>query len=63
MALVIITVRDNGDEAEVGVLSEPMIPEDGSTLLTPAQGAALTMLNALREEIKEDRGLIQLLPH
>lgn len=62
MALIVITVIDGPAGADVSVVSEPAL--DGAkpqTLLTAAQAAALTMLQALQGEIKQDRGLIQLL--
>jgi hypothetical protein len=62
MALVVITISDSPDGAQVVVQAEPAIPAgQPNVMLTSAQAAALTMLNALQGEIKQDRGLIQLL--
>jgi hypothetical protein len=63
MALIVITVQDVDGEAQVSVATEPGLPAQPTPdfLLPPAQAAALTMLRALSGEIKEDRGLIQLL--
>lgn len=61
MALIVITVSDSDEGAQVSVLSEPGIPTDPLATLTPAQGAALSMLSALQNEITQDRGLIQLI--
>lgn len=60
MALIVITINDSDEGAQVGVLAEPGVPKDGSPL-TPAQGAALQMLAVLQSEIKQDRGLIELI--
>lgn len=70
MALILISVQDTvaedgvTPETLVSVLSEPLLPAPPLTPdqeLTPAQSAACMMLQALRSEIKEDRGLIQLI--
>jgi hypothetical protein len=62
MALIVITIAGGGNgDVEVGLLTEPAIPE--SATLTPAQVVALDMVAASTREspVKEDRGLIQLL--
>lgn len=63
MALIVITVHDGPQGAEVGVLGEPALdPNQPQAMLSPAQGVALLMLSALNSEpVKQDRGLIQLL--
>lgn len=62
MALIVITVADSPEGAQVSVQAEPALASGmPSVLLSPAQAAALTMLAALQGEIKQDRGLIQLL--
>lgn len=62
MPLILITVQDSPDGAQVAVVAEPALPADAPNfLMSPAQVAALTMLNALKGEISKDRGLIQLL--
>ena len=70
VALILIGVQDTvaedgvTPETVVAVLSEPLLPAPPlapDQELTPAQSAACMMLQALRSEIKEDRGLIQLI--
>lgn len=62
MALIVITVADSPEGAQVAVQAEPALPSGmPNVMLSPAQAAALTMLAALQGEIKQDRGLIQLL--
>jgi hypothetical protein len=62
MALVVITIADSPEGAQVAVQAEPALPAGRpNVMLTPAQAAALTMLAALQDEIKQDRGLIQLI--
>ena len=62
MALIVITVVDSPEGAQVGVVSEPAFDTGQSAReVTPAQLAALSMLKALESEIRQDRGLIQLI--
>lgn len=64
MALIVVTLHDTPDgNVEAGMLSEPpILMHDPATQLTPAQVLALDMLAALKKaQVKEDRGLIQLL--
>ena len=61
MALICIMVVDGPDGADVSVVMEPALPQVAGALMTPAQVSAMTMLNALSESIKSDRGLVQLL--
>jgi|GEM_PF-2938880 len=63
MALVVITVVDDEDgEVQVSVVANPGFnPGQPETELSGAQVAALNMLNALNGQVKQDRGLIQLL--
>lgn len=62
MALIVITVADSPEGAQVSVVSEPAFDASQSAReVTPAQLTALAMLKALEGEIKRDRGLIQLL--
>lgn len=62
MALVVITVMDDENgEVQCSVVSNPGFDPKPDTELSGAQVAALNMLNALKTEIKQDRGLIQLL--
>ncbi len=62
MALIVITVQDDADGVQVGVLSEPRF--DTAIENTPAQTTATVMLDALKDEIKPSNGgRIQLLDH
>jgi hypothetical protein len=63
MALVVITVIDGPEGADVGILSEPAIPTEPSGVLSPAQVVALDMLRAAVGDhpIKKDKGLIKLI--
>lgn len=60
MALIVITVNDTPEGAVVCVLAEPALPAAGEPM-SAAQVASLNMLAALRNEVREDRGLIQLI--
>lgn len=62
MALIVITVHDSPEGAQVGVLMNPELPRVISREpMTAAQTAAMTMLRALEKEISQDRGLVQLI--
>ncbi len=62
MALIVITVVDTEQGPAVSVVSEPGLERGEGVTLTPAQGCALLMLDALSSEpVKQDNGLIQLL--
>lgn len=57
MALIVITLMDNGDEVQVGTVFDPVIMQDEPT---PAALAAARML-ATVTNAKADEPLIQLL--
>ena len=61
MALIVITVADTEDGAQVSVQCEPALPKDVGAECSPAQITALNMLRALQQSIKQDHGLIQLI--
>jgi hypothetical protein len=61
MALIVITIADGGEGPAVSVQGEPGFSADmPETQLTPAQGIALVMLKALEDNVKKEKGLIEV---